>query len=587
VPPRLLDITLAHGSPSEQATRTQLERLVSSYDITPWLLTRQIVVDESTIPHSHPVLTLHAKHLKDDDLLLSTLLHEELHWFALSRHEHLEHAVDELRERLPGLPVGYPDGADSDQSSYEHLAIIYLEYEGLLHFVGEARAKAAFHYWEDDHYRTLYRTVREHRRAVAQIVASNELIPTFLQVTREANAPLFDDAPAAGDDPARAPPDAVDADALDHLIVEADASRSDSLVVLRDGKLVCERYFGHPRSPIETMSVTKSFVSLAIGFLIAEGKVPSLDVPLSRYYPEFRAGLKAKVTLRHVLTHTSGLEHRPAAGVLSNQADRLAYVRSLSVVDDPGTKFSYNNEAVQLLSGVIATAAKKPVDAYLNEKLFEPLGSREWSWAKDKKGNVATFYGLSLSARDMAKIGVTLLADGRYQGREIVPTDWVRTSTRPARADLSWTGLLWWIENDGPWFMQTAASLGSYAPASFTAAPKLAPLTGRRFPSRSAYWAEAGALLSSTERAAFTSWVRDEHVPFATEEAHTIGFRADGWLGQYIVVYPELGLVGVRQHREPEGGGDERENETYGFKEFPMLVNQLALRTGVDGDASK
>jgi hypothetical protein len=97
-----------------------------------------------------------------------------------------------------------------------------------------------------------------------------------------------------------------------------------------------------------------------------------------------------------------------------------------------------------------------------------------------------------------------------------------------------------------------AAALAGYVPASFGAASKLAPLTGRRFESRAAaYWAEAGALLSPAERESFVSWVRDDHLPFTTVPAQPIGFRADGWLGQYIVVYPELGLVGVRRHREP------------------------------------
>jgi CubicO group peptidase (beta-lactamase class C family) len=301
----------------------------------------------------------------------------------------------------------------------------------------------------------------------------------------------------------RAPADAVDREALGRLVRAADAAHSDALLVLVDGKLVCEEYFGHPRGPIETMSVTKSFVSLAIGLLLAEGKISSVDEPLQRWFPEFAQGPKATMTLRHVLTHTSGLDHRPAAGVLMQQEDRLAYVRALPVVEPAGKTFSYNNEAVQLLSGVIESAAKKPVDAYLDEKLFTPLGIRDWTWAKDKRGNVATFWGLALPARDLAKVGLLLLRGGRHEGRDIVPSAWIKESTRPAREGAP-NGYLWWVHDDG--------------------------------------------------------------------------FRADGWLGQYLVVYPKLGLVGVRQHREPEGGADEQENEAHGFKEFPALARELAVR---------
>jgi proline-specific peptidase len=374
-----------------------------------------------------------------------------------------------------------------------------------------------------------------------------------------------------------APEQAVDAAALRLLLRSAEQSKSDAVIVLKDGKLVAERYFSHPRSLIETMSVTKSFVSLAIGLLLNEGKIPSLDVPLSRYFPEFKVGPKAKVTLRHVLTHTSGIEHRSRAGVLEKQTDRLTYVRQLPIVDEPGSKFSYSNEAVALLSGVVASAANRPVDIYLNDKLFKPLGITEWQWGKDSKGNVTTFSGLALHARDMAKVGLMLAQGGRWHDRQIVPEKWVSESTSPARQDLSWSGFLWWIDSDGPWFVQTEASLKVFAGDAFASTAKLAPLAGRKFASPAAYWTEAGALLGPEEREAFVARVRDDRLPFATEAMRPLGFRADGWLGQYIVVYPGLGLVGVRQHREPEGGGDpEKENETNGFKEFSEQLRQLS-----------
>lgn len=68
------------------ATKVQLERLLDSYDLSPWLYTRSVAIDADAIPHSHPVLTLHTRHLDDDRLLLSTFVHEQLHWFLTSPH---------------------------------------------------------------------------------------------------------------------------------------------------------------------------------------------------------------------------------------------------------------------------------------------------------------------------------------------------------------------------------------------------------------------------------------------------------------------------------------------------------------------
>ena len=176
-----VQISLAHDTPREEATRAQLTRLTVTHDLRPWLFTRRVIIDEEAIPHSHPVLTLHARHLEDDDQLLSTFVHEEIHWFLEAREATTAAAVIELRALFPGLPVGFPDGAQSEQSSYEHLIVIYLERVGLSGLVGEDRASETFRFWESDHYRALYRVVRENRDAVGGIVRRNDLLPATVR----------------------------------------------------------------------------------------------------------------------------------------------------------------------------------------------------------------------------------------------------------------------------------------------------------------------------------------------------------------------------------------------------------------------
>ena len=80
-----IEISLKHSSRVEIQTKEQLQRLLQTYDLSRWIFTRSILIDEQAIPHSHPVLTLHTRHLKDDELLLSSFVHEQLHWFLVQR----------------------------------------------------------------------------------------------------------------------------------------------------------------------------------------------------------------------------------------------------------------------------------------------------------------------------------------------------------------------------------------------------------------------------------------------------------------------------------------------------------------------
>lgn len=359
-------------------------------------------------------------------------------------------------------------------------------------------------------------------------------------------------------------------DALERLVLAAEQTGTDALLVLRGDQAVVARSFGKRSEPLELMSVTKGFVGIAIGFLLDEGKIPSIDAPLSTWFPDWAQGKKARVTLRHVLTHTSGLAHLPAAGELTRQKDRLAYVRALPIETEPGETFSYNNEATQLLSHVVASAAHEPVDSYLRKKLFTPLGIDDLHWDHDHAGNAATFYGLSLSAIDLAKVGIALRDGGAWKGKQVVPASWLARMKEPAKK-APWTGALTWLHYDGPWQVQTAERRAAIASEGFTAVSKLWPLDGRKFESRAAYWMEAGALLTPAERDAFARLIREDLVPFGGVDGKLVGFDFNGWLGQYLVVFPDAGVVAVRQRREPQDVTDD-DNRKIGMRDFTQLV---------------
>jgi hypothetical protein len=172
-----LDITLKQGTPDEARTRDQLRRLLATYDLSPWIYTTSIVIDERAIPFSHPVLTLHTRHAKDDDLLLSTFVHEQFHWFLAERHEPTELAIADLRKLFPTVPAGGTVGARDEYSTYLHLLVCYLEQQADIRLLGELGTKHVMDFWATDHYTWVYQTVIGRSREIGQIVRDRKLMP--------------------------------------------------------------------------------------------------------------------------------------------------------------------------------------------------------------------------------------------------------------------------------------------------------------------------------------------------------------------------------------------------------------------------
>jgi len=366
----------------------------------------------------------------------------------------------------------------------------------------------------------------------------------------------------------------LDRSRLDELVRESEETLSDSLLIIKDGRVVVERYFGNPRSPIETMSVTKSIVSLAIGMLVADGKIASIDAPVSTWYPEWKKGPKARVTLRHLLTHTSGIENKKGIAALNASKDRLKFSRALKIGDSPGAAYRYSNEGSMLLSGIVKQAAGRSIDAYLSERLFAPLGIRGWSWARDTGHNAQTYYGLALHARDLARIGMLMLADGKWEGREVLPASWVQQATTPGSANPNY-GLLWNVRYDGTVRVTSPQRLESLRALGFVNAESLRPMVDRSFSSDEAWWMEAGSLLAPDERSSLASLKSSGTDPYESKPGRKIGYSADGSLGQRLGVWPEAKVVAVRQHKRL--GTVEDENQKCGFPSFHDKMARLVV----------
>ncbi|HEY1895308.1 MAG TPA: hypothetical protein VGG62_03505 [Terracidiphilus sp.] len=168
-------IRTAHDSAPELATKAQLERLIAAHDLSQWTFTHEIVIDEKSIPHSHPVLTLHTRHLKQDDELLSTYLHEQLHWFLTRHPAETRAAEQDLTKLYPKVPVGYPGGANDTESTYLHLLVCQLEQQADRAVLGERRTGEVMQFWAGDHYRWVYRTVLQDEAKIEDILKRNHL----------------------------------------------------------------------------------------------------------------------------------------------------------------------------------------------------------------------------------------------------------------------------------------------------------------------------------------------------------------------------------------------------------------------------
>ena len=174
-----IEIALKTGGKDEQQTRAQLQRLLQVYDVAKWIFTKSVLIEENSIPHSHPVLTLSTRHLRDDELLLSTFLHEQIHWFLTQNQKSTDEAKKDLRGLFPRVPVSSPEGAMDEESTYLHLLVIYLEYRADREILGELKARQVMEFWANDHYTWIYKTVLERPRDIGNITFKHKLIPAM------------------------------------------------------------------------------------------------------------------------------------------------------------------------------------------------------------------------------------------------------------------------------------------------------------------------------------------------------------------------------------------------------------------------
>lgn len=234
------------------------------------------------------------------------------------------------------------------------------------------------------------------------------------------------------------------------------------VVIVKGDKLVFEAYFeGYVWSydpareykgrrmtyKVDTLhnlaSITKAVTSALIGIAIDHGLIESVDAPLIDFFPEyahlFDEG-KARITLRHLLTMSSGLEwnegeygygdSRNDLIRLFSEPDPIEYILSRPLIHEPGTTYYYSGGDVNLLGEVIKKVSGQRMDAFASEYLFAPLGITQYRWDFINANVVHASGNLQLCPRNVAKFGLLYLNDGAWQGQQVISAAWVQESTR-------------------------------------------------------------------------------------------------------------------------------------------------------------
>jgi CubicO group peptidase (beta-lactamase class C family) len=269
---------------------------------------------------------------------------------------------------------------------------------------------------------------------------------------------------------------------LDSLISKAKDANSKSLFVYFNGEKLFGEYFDNDSSPQDVMSVTKSVSSLAIGKLITDGLLSSVDEPVYKFYPEWKQGLKQNITIRHLLNHTSGIDNPDYTDGVYPFPDYVQLVLASDITGKTDTTFFYNNKAVNLIAGIVQKISGERMDKYIARTIFKPLGITKAFWQTDafiysyvnfnkidstllNKGNPPVMAELFINGEDLLKIGVLILNKGMWEGNRLISEEYLNEALTPSKMNSN-CGLLWYLINDGktqePFIYHANGYLGNY-----------------------------------------------------------------------------------------------------------------------------
>lgn len=252
-----------------------------------------------------------------------------------------------------------------------------------------------------------------------------------------------------------------------------------AVLVIKDGQITFEQYWltGGQRQTWLSMSVAKSFISALIGIAVEQGHIRDINQPITDYVPELVGSAYNNVSIKDVMQMSSGASWNEDYGDPESDISRFgrifalggsmnAFAATLESEFPPGTYNRYNSTDTQALGMLLTNAVGRPISEFMTEVLWHPMGAENQAhWLTDSEEMEMAFAGLNATARDYAKLGEIYRLGGLFNGRQIVPAQWVKDSITPDAPHLiagdnpasDWPlgyGYQWWIpEGDQGEFM--------------------------------------------------------------------------------------------------------------------------------------
>ncbi|MBE7177534.1 MAG: serine hydrolase [Mucilaginibacter polytrichastri] len=206
-----------------------------------------------------------------------------------------------------------------------------------------------------------------------------------------------------------------------------------SFVFLRHGKVIAEGWWNPYRKELKhtLYSTSKSFTSTAVGFAVSEGKLKLDDKVVSFFpdqLPDTVSPLLAKLTVQHLLMMSTGQKEEPSIDENSGKTWVQQFFAD-PISDEPGTVFRYNSIATYMLSAIVQKVTGQKIVDYLQPRLFSPLKITGADWEESPQKISTGGWGLRLKTEDLARFGQMMLQKGKWQGKTVVPANWVNEAT--------------------------------------------------------------------------------------------------------------------------------------------------------------
>lgn len=247
-----------------------------------------------------------------------------------------------------------------------------------------------------------------------------------------------------------------------------------AFLVIKNDSIVYEEYFeGYENDSVSnSFSMAKSIVSAALGRAIMDGKIKSLDQPVADFFPEYREGAGARMTVGDLSSMSSGLnwdENYYSPFSITTRAyfddDLTTTMLKLRVTEEPGKSFKYLSGNTQLLAMVLEKATGMPLPEYVSEKFWKPMGAEHPAfWQTDRDGGIVKAYCcIASNARDFARFGKLYLNHGKWNGQQILDSAFIAKSVVPRFPDSPQYGYGWWLgEYNGKKIYFMRGHLGQY-----------------------------------------------------------------------------------------------------------------------------